>query len=99
MKQIKLDDKRDLAIDGNEVWIIDYSMGLHNPRSGEKHTFHYSHSPEPITEIQAMTSDPFQAILTYLYDGKKYNKIARIDDNFIAFTDPDAPPGHHRKIE
>ena len=42
MQQIKLDDKHDLAIDGNEAWIIDYSAGLFSPRAGEKHTFHLS---------------------------------------------------------
>lgn len=86
MNQIKLDDKRDLAIDGNEVWIIDYSDGIFNPQVGAKHMFHLS--PEPIGEIQTMISDPNRAILTYTCMGHKQVKVAHINDKFITFVDP-----------
>ena len=85
MQQIKLDDKRDLAIDGNEAWIIDYSAGLFSPRAGEKHTFHLSLEP---TEVRVDVGEDY-FVITYVCNGNKIMKVARIDGDSIAFCDSD----------
>ena len=85
MQQIKLDDKHDLAIDGNEAWIIDYSAGLFSPRAGEKHTFHLSLEP---TEVRVDVGEDY-FVITYVCNGNKIMKVARIDGDSIAFCDSD----------
>lgn len=61
MKQIKLDDKRDLAIEGNEAWIVDYSDNPDCPRNGIKHTF----TTDGPAKVELTTKGPNLANITY----------------------------------
>lgn len=90
MKQIKLDDKRDLAIDGNEAWIIDYSGGLHNPVPGPHQCFNFAN----VTEFKAIS--PTQVYIQFeTFDNQTRTIHAHIYDDFISFNNANAPFGRH----
>jgi hypothetical protein len=93
MQQISLDDKHDLAIDGNEVWIIDYSGDLHNPTHGPSQCFNFGKFSNVI-KLEAI--GPTQVVIKFMTNDNQIRTIhAYINDDFIAFADLDAPLGRH----
>lgn len=87
MRQIKLDDTFDLAVEADHAWVIDYSGGLHNPKHGPHQCFNYGQTTDVIG-LEARS--PNEALIIHKpFGGQVVNLIAHIDGDSITFIDQD----------